>query len=277
MERCVTQFLHLNNVDWNVWYKTYKLDTSTLNLNTPPHIHQFIKLDNGTNIVTAIFDGQHVRPLNRYTPSNIAPRNINQECGLHLLSDAKIPLKIFSGVAGSGKTLLACAHAVEQLNSGTISKIVIAKSMEPIGRDIGYLKGDMFEKVRPWLGPFYDNFIECGIPPYQIDKWVELDRIEITPITFIQGRSIPNAIIIIDEVQHISMPVLKQIITRAGENTEIILLGDPTQNFSRVRSDTLARLITLGKSSRLVGYIILEKSLRSPLADWAVNTLTEIP
>jgi PhoH-like ATPase len=162
---------------------------------------------------------------------------------------------------------------MQQLRHGDKTKIVIAKSMTPVGREIGHLKGSMEDKVKPWLGPFYDNFIQCGVAPYEIDDMIERDILEITPITFIQGRSITNAIIIIDEVQNLDMNILKQIITRAAEGSQIILLGDQTQVFERVNSSSITTLVEKGRNSKVVGTIHLSKSLRSKLADWAVKHL----
>jgi PhoH-like ATPase len=133
----------------------------------------------------------------------------------------------------------------------------------------------MEDKVRPWLGPFYDNFIHCNVPDYAMDRMMETNELEITPITFIQGRSITNAVIIIDEVQNLDGDVIKQIITRASEGTEIILLGDQTQVFERgvKHNRSIEFLVEKAKTSNLVGHIHLSKSLRSPLADWAVENL----
>ena len=145
--------------------------------------------------------------------------------------------------------------------------------MTPVGKDIGYLKGGMQEKVTPWLGPFYDNFLNCGIPPYEMEEMMENGELEITPITFIQGRSISNAIIIIDEVQNLELKVVKQVISRAAEGSQVILLGDETQSFERVQTQCIETLVEKGKDSRLVGHCDLQKSLRSPLAEWAGKNL----
>jgi len=102
---------------------------------------------------------------------------------------------------------------------------------------------------------------------------IEEGVLEITPVTFIQGRSITNAVILIDEVQNLDINVIKQIVTRAAAGTQIILLGDQTQVFERLNGKSIDYLLQKGKSSPLVGSIHLEKTLRSPIADWAVHNL----
>ena len=260
---------HFNN--WNEWYSKKRIALTELEITA--HENQPVVLGLDEDKQLGIVKGGYIVPLLEYFPSKIGAKNDEQKIALSLLKDESIPLKIISGVAGSGKTMLACAHAMQQLRRGSKTKIIIAKSMTPVGREIGHLKGSMEDKVKPWLGPFYDNFIECGVAPYEIDAMVDDGVMEITPITFIQGRSISNAIIIIDEVQNLDMNVLKQIITRAAQGSEIILLGDGTQIFERVKSGSIETLVEKGRESNVVGAIHLSKSLRSSLADWAVTNL----
>ena len=219
-----------------------------------------------------IVKGEHVVHLKKYFPCGVKPLNTEQTIALELLNDDTIPLVTLFGNAGSGKTLLACAHAAHSLKKGLVNKIVIAKSLTPVGREIGYLKGTLQEKILPWLGPFLDNFEKCELPRFHIEKMIAEGKIEITPITFIQGRSISNSIIIVDEVQNLDMNVIKQIVTRAADNCKIILLGDPSQRFEKGSLD-LTDFIEKGKMSDLVGHIFFRKSVRSPLAQWAVTNL----
>lgn len=219
-----------------------------------------------------IVKGEHVVHLKKYYPCGIKPFNTEQTIALELLSDETIPLVTMFGNSGSGKTLLACAHASHSLKKGLVEKIVIAKSLTPVGKEIGFLKGTMQEKVLPWLGPFLDNFEKCDMPKFYIEKMITEGKIEISPITFIQGRSISNSIIIVDEVQNLEMNIIKQIITRAAENCKIILLGDPSQRFENGLID-LDSFIEKGKDSELVGHIFFRKSVRSPIAEWAVQNL----
>lgn len=260
--------------DWNAWYQDGEVYIEDLNLTEPTHPNQGVVLKgNGCKEHGIVKDDKIVR-IKHYSPSGISARNSEQTITLALLKDKNITLKIISGVAGSGKTLLACAHALHCLEKDNIAKIVIAKSMTPVGREIGHLKGDLTDKVIPWLGPFYDNFLNCGYAPMDLEKMMEDGTLEITPITFIQGRSISNAIIIIDEVQNLELSILKQLITRAAEGSEIILLGDQSQVFERfIKDRSLDVLLQRGKTSPLVGSIHLQKSLRSPIAEWAVAHL----
>lgn len=260
---------------WNEWYRDGKVDISSLKSSHDFHPNQCVVVKGDGAKDHGLVKGDKIVKVSQYNPCGIKPQNTEQTLAMSLLKDQGVSLTVLSGVAGSGKTLLACAHALERLNSkrDNITKIVIAKSMTPVGREIGYLKGDMHEKVLPWLGPFLDNFINCGYEPYRIEKMIEDGELEISPITFIQGRSISNAVIVIDEVQNLDINVLKQVVTRAAAGTQIILLGDQTQVFERIGTRSIDILLEKGVSSPLVGSIHLEKSLRSPIADWAVNAL----
>lgn len=260
---------------WNEWYQDGKVELAAVGNPEDFHPNQCVVVKGtGTKEHGLVKDG-HVVRIRPYFPSDVSPKNSEQTLALGLLNDGDIPLTVLSGVAGSGKTMLACAHALERLQNrkDNVTKVVIAKSMTPVGREIGFLPGDMREKVFPWLGPFSDNFLNCGYEPYRIEKMIEDGVLEITPVTFIQGRSITNAVILIDEVQNLDINVIKQIITRAAEGTQIVLLGDQSQVFEKVSSKSLEYLLNKSKSSPLVGAIHLEKTLRSPLADWAVRTL----
>ena len=257
---------------WNDWYADNKIRTNKLSTKFYPNQGVVLKKDGAK--AHGIAKGDYIENLQKYYPRDIKPMNSEQEVALGLLKDNTIPLKIISGVAGSGKTLLSCAHALEQLDNGKTSKIVLAKSLTPVGREVGYLKGSLEDKIRPFMGAFYDNFIVCGVPFYTIDDMAGKDQLEVVAITFLQGRSIRNATIIVDEAQNLDIKILKQIITRVGEGSELILLGDPTQNFEKsVHENTLQTLIELGRNSSLVGHVSLRKSLRSELAEWAVRVL----
>jgi PhoH-like ATPase len=257
---------------WNDWYQHGEIALKDIG-DPDVHPNSGIILKGSGCKEHGIVRGQKVVRIKPYSPCKISPKNSEQTLALEMLRDN--PLAIISGVAGSGKTLLACAHALHRLHSkDNISKIVIAKSITPVGRDIGYLKGSMEEKVMPWLGSFRDNFLNCGYSTQDIERMVDEERLEITPITYIQGRSISNAIIIMDEVQNLDLNTVKQIITRAAEGTQIILLGDQSQVFEYRNKDyTLDVLLEKAKPSPIVASIHLEKSVRSPIASWAVQNL----
>lgn len=272
----VKHIVVIENFDrWNEWYKDGSVDIALLGRETQFHQNQGVVVKSDGVKDHGLVKGDKIVRVTPYHPCDIRPRNTEQTLALSLLKDRGIGLTILSGVAGSGKTLLACAHALERFNNkrDNISKIVIAKSMTPVGREIGFLKGDMHEKVLPWLGPFYDNFINCGYEPYRLEKMIEDGVLEITPVTFIQGRSISNAVILIDEVQNLDIQIIKQIITRASEGTQIVLLGDQSQVFEKTNNRSLDYLLEKSQESQLVGSIHLEKTLRSPIANWAVHNL----
>lgn len=268
-----------NFENWNAWYtKEKKIHLSELPKDVEYHQNMGVVLkspvydDLPKMKEHGVVKGDSVVQLKKYAPCGIKPLNTEQAIALELLNDDTIPLVTMMGAAGSGKTLLACAHAIHSLKKGFVDKIVIAKSLTPVGREIGFLKGTLEEKVLPWLGPFKDNFEKCGVSGFELQKMILDEKIEITPITFVQGRSISNSIIIVDEVQNLDMDVIKQIITRAADNCRILLLGDPSQRFERGTSN-LEVLIDKGKDSSLVGHIFLRKSVRSPISDWAVKNL----
>jgi len=219
-----------------------------------------------------IVKGEYIVHLKQYHPCKVKPANTEQTIALELLRDDTIPLVTMLGAAGGGKTYLACAHALHALQKEQVSRVIIAKSLVPVGKDVGYLKGDLLEKVKPWLGSFYDNFLKLGKSNFEIDNMITSGKIEISPITFIQGRSISDAELIIDEIQNLDLLIIKQIITRAGSNCKVLLLGDPSQRFERGSID-LPLLVDKCKSSSLTGHIYFRKSIRSPLAQWAVENL----
>jgi len=259
--------------DWNAWYADGKIEIKSLNKKCKFYSNMGVVLKGDDCKEHGIVKGDYIVRITSNSPCNIYPKNTEQTIALELLRDDSIKLVTILGAAGSGKTLLACAYAIHQHKKNNIAKIVIAKSLTPVGRDIGYLKGTMNDKMMPWLGPFKDNFIHCDIPYYQMEKMIQDDELEITPITFIQGRSISNSVIIIDEAQNLEANILKQIISRAGEGTKVIILGDPSQVFEKINTTGLEAIVEKGKDSPLIGHITMRKSLRSDLAHWAVENL----
>ena len=169
---------------------------------------------------------------------NVSARNKEQRFALDLLFDPDIKLVTLVGPAGTGKTLLAVAagvhHVLEKSNENT-SKLVVSRPIQPLGNDIGYLPGTMEEKMDPWTKPIMDNLgylfnsDRDTSGKSMISMYFEKGIFEVEAITYLRGRSIPNAFIIIDEAQNLSVHELKTIITRVGENTKIVLTGDIEQ------------------------------------------------
>lgn len=227
--------------------------------------------DPKTKVHTIVKNG-YIVPLKKYHPTKVKPANTEQTFALELLRDDSIPLVTLFGAAGSGKTFLACAHVLQALSKGNTGRVIIAKSMTPVGREIGFLPGDMEEKVNVWLGAFFDNFQKLGKAKFELEEDIRKGVLEITPITFIQGRSLSNTILVVDEIQNLDMDIIKQIVTRAGENCKVILLGDPTQRFE-VGGIDLTNFVEKCKLTSLAGHLNFRKSVRSPLAQWAVSNL----
>lgn len=236
-------------------------------------------LKDGSKSALALVKGNEIVLVQKdYRPCNIEPRNAEQRLALAMLADDSIDLVTITGKSGSGKTFLAIAHAMQQLRAGKVKKIVIAKSLVPVGREVGFLKGDLSEKVRPWLGNFYDNLEALGIGAHEVEAMLDPmsknGYIEISPLTFIQGRSIGNAIVIVDEAQNLSKEVMHQIVTRPAEGTKLILLGDTAQVFERGLSgdsNGLSWIVEKGQSSEIVAHINLPHVERSRLAEWAAG------
>jgi len=210
----------------------------------------------------------------------VRPKNKEQRCGLDLLFDDNIPLVSLIGRAGSGKTLMAIMAGLEQvlgMHQGKYQKIVISRPVEPMGKDIGFLPGTMEDKILPWLKPIQDNlqFI-MGSDRTMFDIYMQKGKIEVEALTYIRGRSISNAFVIIDEAQNLTAHEVKTIITRIGENTKIVLTGDIEQIdniYTNEVSNGLTYAVERLKSSHLTGHITFKKGERSKLATEASKLL----
>lgn len=232
----------------------------------------------------------------------LKPRNKEQSFSYDLLFDDSIKLLTLTGPSGTGKTLLAIAAALEQLKGlggqPKYDKLIVTRPVQPVGKDIGFLPGTLEEKMEPWIAPIRDNmnFLMSGkkgnrrkVQPtndpngkprssdeYYLSLLQEKGLIEIEAITFIRGRSIPNAYIIIDEAQNLSMHELKTIITRVGDGTKIVLTGDIEQ-IDNVHVDVFTNGLTYAiekfKDYPIAGHVSLLKGERSELATLASKIL----
>jgi len=257
------------------------------------HANQFLMLQSSSNIKKSAL----VRFTNYTTPLikikekkslswGISPRNKEQSFAFDLLFDDNIPLVTLIGKAGSGKTLMAIASGMEQalgtnnvmdLGEPKYKKIVVSRPVQPLGKDIGFLPGSMHEKMMPWLMPIQDNmqFI-LGNDRTMFRSYIESGEIEIEALTYIRGRSISNAFIIVDEAQNLTAHEVKTIITRVGENTKIVLTGDIEQIdnvYTNETSNGLTYCIEKFKDSPLAGHITFKKGERSRLATEASKIL----
>ena len=210
----------------------------------------------------------------------VSPRNKEQRCGMDLLMDDNIPFVSMIGRAGSGKTLMAMAAGLEQvmgLENGRYNRIIISRPVQPLGKDIGFLPGTMEEKMAPWMKPIFDNmqFI-MGKDKTMLEMYMDKGIIEVDAITYIRGRSISNAYIVIDEAQNLTSHEVKTILTRVGENTKIVLTGDIEQIdniYTNETSNGLTYAIEKFKESPLSGHITFKKGERSKLATEASRLL----
>ena len=209
---------------------------------------------------------------------NTTARNKEQQFALELLMDPAVPVVSLVGKAGSGKTLLALAAGLEQtFESGTYKKIVVTKPVEPVGKDIGFLPGSMEEKMMPWLAPIQDNLqFLMGDDKATLEMYMEKGKIEVEAMTFIRGRSISNAFIVIDEVQNMTQHEIKTVLTRVGEGTKIVLTGDIEQIdnvYIDATNNGLSYVVERLKQENLTGHVTLLKGERSKVATIAATKL----
>ncbi|MFD2116240.1 PhoH family protein [Paenibacillus yanchengensis] len=210
----------------------------------------------------------------------ITARNAQQRMALELLLNDDIPLVTLSGKAGTGKTLLALAAGLLKVeDERQYKKLLIARPVVPMGKDIGYLPGEKEEKLRPWMQPIYDNleYLFDTKKSGDIDKiLVGMSSIQVEALTYIRGRSIPGQFIIIDEAQNLTKHEVKTIVSRVGEGSKIVLMGDPQQidhPYLDALSNGLTYIIEKFRQEQISGHMTLEKGERSRLAQLAAELL----
>ena len=210
----------------------------------------------------------------------IKPRNKEQSFLIDALMDPDIEVITAIGKAGSGKTLCAIAAALEQTlddRSSIYTRVIVSRPVQPLGKDIGFLPGTMEEKMSPWLMPIQDNLQTLmGNDKVTLDMYMEQGTIEIEAITYIRGRSIGKAFIIIDEAQNLTTHELKTIITRVGEGTKIVLTGDVEQIdnvYIDATTNGLTHAVEKFKDFELAAHVTLLKGERSRVATFAAQNL----
>ena len=213
----------------------------------------------------------------------IKPLNKEQTFSFSLLLDDNIKLVNLIGKAGTGKTLIAIACGLHKVvKEKSFKKLLVARPVIPMGKDIGYLPGSKDEKLSSWMQPIFDNidFISSTYEGEESDTFVkrltESNMIQVEALTYIRGRSIPNQYIIIDEAQNLTPLEVKTIVSRAGEGTKIVLTGDPQQIDSPYldeNSNGLSYIVDKMKGQSIVGSVLLSKSERSELASLAAELL----
>ncbi len=263
----------------------------------PKHFLKLVdNLDNPKSKIILRFNQKDNKfyPMKNYTDQEIfgiRARNDEQAMALDLLLDSSIRLVSLSGIAGTGKTLIAIAAGLNQVvEDDTYNRLVVSRPISPLGKDLGFLPGSKDDKFTPWMQPIYDNMeiLIQGHNDYDkndngkifgkkhpsINDYLDFNFIELEPLTYIRGRSLPNQFMVIDEAQNLTPHEMKTIITRAGENTKIVLTGDPHQidiPYLDSESNGLSLAVEKMKKENLVGHITLRKGERSKLAEIAAS------
>lgn len=258
------------------------LDIADLNLEVPmlPNEYAVIKNHSAASGLAKCVGSELVPIIHCDDAWGLKPRNKEQRFALDSLMDDEIRLATLIGPAGTGKTLLAIAAGLHQvLEEKKYDKLIVTRPIQPLGRDIGYLPGTKEEKMEPWVQPIVDNldylFRTCRSKD-TLQMYFDAGIIEVEAITYIRGRSIPRAYMIIDEAQNLTVHELKTIITRVGEGTKIVLTGDVDQ-IDNVNIDAVSNGLTYAvekfKTYDLAGHITLIKGERSKLATLAAEIL----
>ena len=251
------------------------------------HPNQYVMMISNANqkkSAIARFGGHHVplkKVINDKIPDwKIFSRNKEQAFAIDLLLDPTVKVVTLIGRAGSGKTLCAIAAGLQQtigLRENHYSRLIVSRPVQPLGKDIGYLPGTMQEKMLPWLMPIQDNLqFLMGNDKSALQIYLDKGKIEIEALTYIRGRSISDAYIIIDEAQNLTMHEVKTIITRIGEGTKIVLTGDIEQIdniYVNETSNGLAHAVEKFKEFYLSGHVTFTKGERSETATLASKIL----
>ncbi len=236
-------------------------------------------------------DGDHLVPVkNKKMVFGIIARNVQQTMAFDLLLDDEIKLVTLLGTAGTGKTLLALAAALHKtINEQVYERVLVARPIMPMGRDIGFLPGDVDEKLSVWMQPIFDNVSyllstrggQSGTPDsktveQRLGALRDTGKLVLEPLTYIRGRSIPNQFLIVDEAQNLTPHEVKTIASRVGEGTKLVLTGDIAQidnPYLDSSSNGLSYMVEQLKGHRIIGHVMLAKSERSALASLIVEHL----
>ncbi|MEC9389467.1 MAG: PhoH family protein [Myxococcota bacterium] len=259
------------------------------------HPNEFLILkaeDNPSQTGMARYDAKQKRlkPVGKHREGvwGIFARNKEQLFALDMLLDDSIDLVTIDGMAGTGKTLMAIACGLKRVaDDRSFRRLVVSRPIFPLGKDMGFLPGDVSEKLNPWMKPIFDNLDLLlggqedetrsrarGQPSYQalLDQGI----LEVEPLTYIRGRSMPRQWLVVDEAQNLTPHEVKTVLTRAGEGTKIILTGDPYQidnPYVDSTSNGLTYVVERFKNSTAAGHVTLRKGERSQLAELAATLL----
>lgn len=252
-------------------------------------INEFVVLRAGVSrsaVARVIEAGDRVvveRVSNTARAFGVEAKNLRQSVALHHLLDPDIPAVSMMGMAGSGKTFLALAAGLEQvLELGRYRKVSVYRPLVAVGRqEVGFLPGDLDEKLAPWMAAVHDNlhalFHDAGSEGAKsaINELILRGELEMAAVTYLRGRSITGEFVIIDEAQNLELSTLKVILTRMGRDSKVVFCGDLSQVDNPYISPYggMAALIEKFRGSPLFGHVVLEKSVRSPLAEMAAKIL----
>jgi PhoH-like ATPase len=266
-----------------IYEKGYCPPSDIMGKNIPEKNHYYI-LKSGKKSVLAYYNpfNEMIEQIEKRSVYGVKPRNAEQAFAIHAMLKPEIKLVSLQGIAGTGKTLIALAAALEQKRE--FRQIYLARPIVPLSnKDIGYLPGDIKSKLNPYMEPLWDNlkfiqnqYNETDKEYSKITEMVNQEKLVITPLAYIRGRSLSNICFIVDEAQNLTPHEVKTIITRAGENTKIIFTGDIYQidtPYLDAQSNGLSYLIDRLKNHELYAHVTLEKGERSELANLANNLL----
>ncbi|MFK3986026.1 MULTISPECIES: PhoH family protein [Exiguobacterium] len=267
------------------FYKVRQLPLSALTKNQL-YPNSFVVLKSNVSKASAVAVVDALQPILRPLSLDVEhvwgihPRNVQQRMALDLLLRDDIPFVTLLGKAGTGKTLLALAAGLSLVeDERRFNKLVVARPVVPMGNDIGYLPGEMEEKLRPWMQPIYDNleFLFNANSKDELGNILAgIKSIQLEALTYIRGRSMPDQFIIIDEAQNLTKHEIKTILTRVGENSKIVLVGDPYQidhPYLDEYSNGLTYAVERFKGQNVFGHVQLIKGERSSLARLAADLL----
>ncbi|MBN3040890.1 MAG: PhoH family protein [Candidatus Omnitrophica bacterium] len=269
----------------NVLYqRPYEIEASQVNFTKELLPNEFLIMRNGKQSVLARYDPfkMKIRRVDKIFAHGIAPRNAEQTFALSALMNSQIQLVTVTGKAGTGKTLLALAAALE--NKKNYRQLYMARPVVPLSnKDMGFLPGDVEEKLDPYMQPLFDNlgvirnkYLESSSKLPETKNLLEQENLIIAPLAYIRGRSLVNIYFIVDEAQNLTPHEVKTIITRAGEGTKLVFTGDIFQidhPYLDTYSNGLSYLIEKMQGQKIYTHINLEKGERSLLADIASELL----
>ena len=277
----------------NNFYKRQEISIEELNPDVTINPNEFIVLKDSTNssqFVYGIYDATDkiVRGISTQAEGvwGIYPRNLEQTFALEALLDDDIKLITLSGQAGTGKTLLAIAAGLSKVtDEDEYHKLLVSRPIFPLGKDLGFLPGDLEEKLNPWMQPIFDNLellLSGGVvsrhkrmsKSYQ--ELIDQGMLAVEPLTYIRGRSLPNQFFIVDEAQNLTVHEIKTILTRAGENTKVVFTGDPNQidnPYLDSQNNGLSYVLKRFKKEKIAAHISLQRGERSELATIAAQLL----